>query len=198
MLLSFVVATCLITLMPGPSMLLVMMTSIQKNLGAGVKAILGVMVADALLLVLTLSGIGTLLYTSAMAFAVVKWLGAGYLIYLGIKQLRSPVEKSAKDESLSRNPFIQGLGITLLNPKIIGFFIAFFPQFINQNESITDQLMILGPLFLLIVFAVLLVYALFASGIRPMLTSYRGKVVVKNASGLGLVGCGLFATTMKQ
>jgi len=196
MLWSFVIATCVVTLMPGPSMVAVVMNSIQRTLSHGVQTALGVVVADAILLALTLSGIGTLLYASSLAFGVLKWGGVAYLVYSGIKQLRSNVDAEDSQTQAKGNAFLQGFGITMLNPKIIGFLVAFFPQFLNREESIACQLAVLGPVFLLVVFATLLFYALTAMSVRGVLQTRKGRLVLKNVSGGALVGCGMLAAGM--
>lgn len=206
MLLSFVIASCVVTLMPGPSMIIVMLNAAQRGLLSGVQTALGVVVADALLLVLTLSGIGTLLYSSALAFSVLKWAGAAYLIYLGVKQLgtlsKAEDGHSTDDPQTAAGPrrhaFLQGLGTTLLNPKIIGFFVAFFPQFLDPQQSIASQLLLLGPLFLLIVFLILCGYALFAVSVGSFVSGRRSKLAAQNASGAALIGCGVLAATLEQ
>lgn len=198
MLFSFILATCIVTLMPGPSMVAVMMNSVQRGLMQGIQTIAGVVAADAILLALTLSGIGTLLYASSLAFSVLKWGGVAYLVYSGVKQLRSSVDKDSRTDAATGNAFLQGFGITMLNPKIIGFLVAFFPQFLHRDESIVQQLVVLGPLFLLIVFVTLLFYALTAAGIRGYLETRRGRLALRNTSGLALIGCGLFAVTMER
>ena len=201
MLMSFVVASCLITLIPGPSMLIVMMNSIRQGIFEGSKTILGVVVADAILLTLALSGIGTLLYTSAVAFSVLKWVGVAYLVYLGAKQLITPLaeaEQESKPAKKMSSSFFQGVGVTLLNPKIIGFFVAFFPQFIDPQASIYSQLLILGPLFLIIVFIILFMYALFARSVSHFLAARRGQLALKNSSGIALIGCGFLASTVER
>ncbi|HZW21306.1 LysE family translocator [Noviherbaspirillum sp.] len=198
MLWSFVIATCVVTLMPGPSMVAVVMNSIQRSLAQGVQTALGVVAADAILLALTLSGIGTLLYTSSLAFSVLKWGGVAYLVYCGIRQLRSKVDEADSQAQAKGNAFLQGFGITMLNPKIIGFLVAFFPQFLSREESIVRQLTVLGPVFLAVVFATLLFYALTASAVRGVLQTRRGRVVLKNVSGGALVGCGVLAAGMSN
>ncbi|OMH33877.1 LysE family translocator [Motiliproteus sp. MSK22-1] len=201
MLMSFIMASCLITLIPGPSMLIVMMNSIRQGLLEGSKTIIGVVVADAILLTLALSGIGTLLYTSAIAFSVLKWVGVAYLVYLGAKQLITPLNKAeegSKPVKKSANSFLQGVGVTLLNPKIIGFFVAFFPQFIDPQASISSQLLILGPLFLIIVFAILFMYALFARSVSHFLAARKGQLALKNSAGVALIGCGVLAATVER
>ncbi|WP_020410774.1 LysE family translocator [Hahella ganghwensis] len=203
---GFIVASILITLMPGPSMLIVMMNALQKGIRAGVLASCGVVVADALLLILTLSGIGALLYSSALMFTVVKWCGVGYLVYLGVRQLLSRHSIKGGSESVSdeldttlmKGSFVQGFATTMLNPKIIGFFIAFFPQFLDQSLPVWSQLLQLGPVFLLIVFIILLMYALLARSVRSFLNSQRGQSLVQKGSGILLVGCGLAAAGMER
>lgn len=195
MLWSFILASCLITLLPGPSMIAVMSNAVQRNLAGGLWTIVGVVLADAILLLLTFSGVGTILYASALAFAVVKWCGVAYLLYLGLRQLLARDSGGAQGPARQGSAFWQGLTITMLNPKIIGFFIAFFPQFLDPEQSVVSQLLLLGPLFLLIVFVILLGYAMAAAGIRGALATPAGAKAMKNLSGAALLGCGLFAAT---
>ncbi|ABC30632.1 putative threonine efflux protein [Hahella chejuensis KCTC 2396] len=196
MLLSFIVATALITLAPGPSMLLVIANTLRSGLGQGIYTSLGVVVADAILLCLTVSGLGALVQTSAWAFNLLKWFGVAYLAYLGVRQLCS--QPSAEDlsgatEVAKQNPFKQGLGVTLLNPKIIGFFIAFFPQFLDASAPVGPQLMTLGPLFLVIVFLILAGYAMAANRVRRWLAGAQAQSVLNKSSGVALLVCGAAA-----
>jgi threonine/homoserine/homoserine lactone efflux protein len=190
---DFIIATALITLMPGPSMLIIMMTAIERGLWRSVLAITGVVLADAILLVLVLSGLGALLYTSALAFTVLKWLGAGYLLYLGWMQLRNAREAALNAATSGSNAFLQGLGTTLLNPKIIGFLIVYFPQFLHHDEAVATQMWRLGPIFLLVVFAVFLACAVGARGLRHLLETQRGRTLLARAAGVSLMSCGVYS-----
>ncbi|MDG9671038.1 LysE family translocator [Hahella sp. CR1] len=195
MLVSFIVATVLITLAPGPSMLLVIANTLRSGLGQGIFTSLGVVVADAMLLCLTISGLGALVQTSALAFNLLKWFGVAYLAYLGVRQLCSQpsTEDLSGAEVAKQNPFKQGLGVTLLNPKIIGFFIAFFPQFLDANTPVGPQLMTLGPLFLVIVFLILAGYAMAANRVRRWLAGAQAQSVLNKSSGFALLVCGAAA-----
>ena len=205
--LSFILASVFITLLPGPSMLVVMLNTIQKGGWSGVVTACGVVIADALLLMLTLSGIGALLYTSSLAFSLVKWLGVGYLLFLGIRQLKSAASEgrtpaNTEPRAAGKSPLLtdlaQGVGTTLLNPKIIGFFIAFFPQFLDPATSVLPQLLIMGPVFLLIVLLILLLYVILARTISAALSSARGqKILHKFSAGL-LIFFGLLAATVER
>ncbi|OZG74527.1 threonine transporter [Hahella sp. CCB-MM4] len=204
--LGFIVASILITLMPGPSMLVVIMNTLQRGVSAGILSSFGVVVADALLLILTLSGIGALLYSSALAFTLVKWCGVAYLVYLGIRQLLSSnsVNSSENENGSERlatstpGSFVQGFATTMLNPKIISFFIAFFPQFLDPELPAIPQLLMLGPVFLLIVFVILVMYTMLAKAARVFLSSPRGQLCVQKLSGGMLIGCGIVAAGMER
>lgn len=196
--LSFIIATSLVCLIPGPSIFLVVLNTLQQGLSAGVKTIVGVVIADAILMALTLMGVGSLLYSSAIAFSILKWLGAAYLIYLGISQLRSKSSSVTDVSTASKHPIAQGIGITLLNPKIIGFFIAFFPQFINQDQPFQEQIILLGSTFLVLVFFFMFLYALLAVSVRSLIDSPKGNKIVNKVSGFTLIGCGALAATMSR
>jgi threonine/homoserine/homoserine lactone efflux protein len=190
---DFILATTPITLMPGPSMLIIMMMAIERGFWRSVLAIAGVVLADAVLLVLVLSGLGALLYTSAVAFNLLKWLGTAYLLYLGWMQLRAAQRATSSATTNTRHAFLQGLGTTLLNPKIIGFLIVYFPQFLDHKEAVAAQMWRLGPLFLIVVFVVFLACALCAKGLRRGLETRRGRVLAAKVSGISLISCGLYS-----
>jgi len=190
---NFILATTIVSLVPGPSMATIVASAASKGLGRGIQSIFGAVAADAVLLVLALTGLGSLIYASAMAFTVLKWMGVLYLIYLGIKQIAGKEPISPNGSHDGSGAFVQGFGNTILNPKIIGFLIVYFPQFIKHDESTVRQLCVLGPLFLLIVFLVFLLCAMTANHIRHALSSVRGRKLFSQASGLSLVGCGVYS-----
>lgn len=196
MLLSFIIATTVVSLMPGPSMVLIIITAAERGLAKSMQTIAGAVLADAILLALTLSGLGAIIHASALAFSALKWCGVVYLVYLGVMQLKSKVADETMRAVPRGNSFLQGLGITLLNPKIIGFLIVFFPQFLNPNEGVAQQLLILGPLFLLIVFLVFVAFAVAARAVRRFLDTTEGKIIFKNVSGASLIGCGLLSAAI--
>jgi threonine/homoserine/homoserine lactone efflux protein len=193
MLSSFIVATALITLMPGPSLLIILLGTIDHGLAYGLRTTLGVVVADATLLLLVLSGLGAVLYASPLVFTVLKWAGAAYLVYLGAMLLvRAPVSNEGPARQTG-GAFSIGYGTTILNPKIIGFLLVYFPQFLDRRTAIAPQMLILGPLFLFVVFLVFSACALLARPMRRLLASDQGRRLVRHGSGLSLLACGLYA-----
>jgi threonine/homoserine/homoserine lactone efflux protein len=175
-----------------------MLNSVQRGLGKGCQTAVGAVLADAILLVTIMSGIGGILNASTVAFNILKWGGAIYLVYLGVKELRSHIGESTQLQTDQRNAFQQGLAITLLNPKIIGFFVAFFPQFLDKDKDVVQQLLIMGPVFLVTVLFWFLLTAVFARSVSSIMESYKGRVAMKYIAGLSLLACGLFATTMER
>jgi len=193
MLFGFVIATIVITLSPGPSIIVLLVVSLRQGALAGIKYSAGVIAADSILISLSLLGLGALMQSSVLLFNLVKWAGIAYLIYLGIKQLRSDTRINMSHANESGAPFTQGLTTTLLNPKAIGFFVAFFPQFIDPAQAFWPQLAFLGPLFLTMVFLMFTVVALLASRAKALFESAKGQQGLKFGSAFGLIGSGVAA-----
>ena len=162
---TFVTATFL--LIPGPTILLVISYSLIRGRKAVFALLLGVGLGDIVAMILSFIGVGLLLQTVAIAFQFLKWIGAAYLIWLGIRMWRSAsesMELSAKTDNkvwhaIMANAFV----ITALNPKSIVFFLAFLPQFINSEKPFITQSLILGSTFLVLAIISVLFYSLLAS-----------------------------------
>jgi RhtB (resistance to homoserine/threonine) family protein len=136
----FMLAGVLLNITPGPDMALIIARSTRHGTRAGVAAALGVGVGAFLHIAAAAIGISALLLASALAFTILKWAGALYLIYLGIQMLRSSfAEHGASDGSLAPAPsalrrvFLQGVLTNATNPKVAMFFLAFLPQFVDPD-----------------------------------------------------------------
>ena len=147
----FVVAALILLVTPGPAVLYVVARSVDQGRLAGIVSVLGIGVGTLFHVAAAALGLSALLVSSALAFNVVKYVGAAYLIYLGLRRLfdRSelkPVEK-AEPKKLS-HIFYQGIVVNVLNPKTALFFFAFLPQFINPAlGNVAWQTLLLGTLF---------------------------------------------------
>ena len=150
--LAFISASLVLFLIPGPDMFLVAGWSASKGFKAGFKASLGTVSGILVHTFATALGLAALLATSATAFAVVKYVGAIYLLYLGVMTLKkSDASKFAlSSERAEPNPFLQALLTNVLNPKVVLFFLAFLPQFIDPGRNATSQLLTLGISFALL------------------------------------------------
>ena len=162
---TFVTATFL--LIPGPTILLVISYSMISGRKAVFALLLGVGLGDIVAMILSFIGVGLLLQTVTIAFQFLKWIGAAYLIWLGIRMWRSASESmelsAITDNKVWHAIMANAFVITALNPKSIVFFLAFLPQFINSEKPFITQSLILGSTFLVLAIISVLFYSMLAS-----------------------------------
>ena len=172
--LAFAAASALLVIIPGPTVLLVVSYALGQGLRAAIPLAIGVALGDFTAMTLSLLGIGASLMASAAVFTTVKWAGAAYLIYLGIKLFRAGTSLNA-EPSTDDAGRLRMLGhawlVTSLNPKGILFFVAFFPQFIDAKTDFVSQVLILEATFLVIASANAMIYATLASRARHLVKS---------------------------
>ena len=148
----FAAAALALLLIPGPAVLFIVTRSLQQGRRAGLVSALGVGTGGLLHVLAATAGLSALLLSSALLFGVIKFLGAGYLIYLGLRTLMSRAEGAPlaafKPQPL-RQVYWQGVLVNALNPKTALFFLAFLPQFIRPHHgAVAAQTLILGVVFL--------------------------------------------------
>jgi len=192
----FLGAATLLAISPGPGMLYVLARSLAGGRREGVLSAAGTFAGGLVHVVAAATGLSILLATSAMAFAVVKYSGAVYLIYLGIRMIvgaRSDAGVELGAQSARRSPLWQGIATEVLNPKTAIFFLAFMPQFVNRASGSFRQFLLLGTISVTLnTCADLLVIAL-ASPIGARLrASARLRRRQRAATGLTLVGLGAY------
>jgi len=195
--LAFVIATTIMIALPGPSVLLTVAHSISFGWRPAIATVAGATMGIAVQLIVAAIGLTSLLNVVAGAFEWLRWAGAAYLVYLGIKQWRSasePLDFDASEVS-KKNLFVQGLVVTIPNPKSLVFIAAFLPQFIDATRPLGLQFTLIVPTFLLITFTVTSIWALVAGSAREFLRSQRAfRAVSRTAGGLMVVaGMGLAA-----
>ncbi len=198
--LAFVLAATIVLLLPGPTIILVISQSIAHGRIAALPLVIGVTLGDFIAMTLSLLGLGAILASSASLFSVLKWLGAIYLIYLGIKLWRSnPVGYTAgfSGSKTSRKSFVRSaFFVTALNPKSIAFFVAFMPQFINGQHAALPQFLILGATFLFLAALNATLYALFAGQLRDTLQNEKLRRLFNYCGGSALIGAGVVTATL--
>ncbi|MEL7213196.1 MAG: LysE family translocator [Pseudomonadota bacterium] len=201
--LAFVAASTALLLIPGPTVLLVLSYALTQGRKVAIATATGVALGDLIAMTASLIGLGALIATSATAFTIVKWAGAIYLIYLGIKMLRSAPKEGASlmETDASATPR-QALGhaalVTALNPKSIGFFIAFVPQFISPNAAYLPQATILIATFVGLAAINALAYALLADKMRQQIRKPLILRRLTQAGGLTLIGMGALTATLRR
>ncbi|HZS05762.1 MAG TPA: LysE family translocator [Blastocatellia bacterium] len=150
----FIAAASILVIMPGPNTLYIIARSIQQGRRAGIVSSLGVQIGTMLHIAAAALGLSALLLSSALAFNVVKYAGAGYLIFLGVKTLlmkeRIEPARGVQKAPLGR-VFYQGVVVNLLNPKTALFFFAFLPQFIDSARGrVAMQIVSLGTILVVL------------------------------------------------
>lgn len=194
--LAFVVAALVVLVIPGPGVVYVVTRSVSQGRQAGLVSALGLSTGAMAHVVAATVGISTILLASATAFSVVKTLGAGYLIYLGIRALAGSSSQHPIDQPAPRSLrrlFCDGVVVSVLNPKIAVFFLAFLPQFADPRHGpVPLQILLLGLLYCALALITDGGYALLASELRGRLGPRLGRSSWQRyASGTVYIGLGV-------
>ena len=202
--LLYVAAVLVLTVTPGPSVLMCISTSVQHGPRRALIASLGSTSAIACIMLMSMLGLGTALAASETLFSALKWLGAGYLAYLGVTTLLSKASTIAVPDS----PAIQigasalfgrGVLVGASNPKALLFFGALFPQFIDPAAAQAGQFVILGVTFIFFELFWLSIYAVTAARARHWLQKPRRAMLFNRGTGaVFLLAAGLLATTKRN
>jgi threonine/homoserine/homoserine lactone efflux protein len=149
----FLTAAVILALTPGPGIFYVLARSLQGGRRIGLTSAFGTALGGLVHVTAAALGLSALLATSALAFSVVKYAGAAYLLYLGIRTLllrEAPPVTVAGPPAVARRAFYQGIATEVLNPKTALFFLAFIPQFINPHGLVVVQFLLLGAISVLL------------------------------------------------
>lgn len=198
---TFVAVVVVFALIPGPTVILVIGQAISYGKKSVFPLAAGVVLGDFVAMSLSMLGLGAILATSATLFTILKWFGVAYLIYLGIKAWneKPSISSSSFDaQNISKiKLFKSSFLVTALNPKDIVFFVAFLPQFVNQEAVVFPQLLILMFTFLGIISITITSFGMFAGTVRHRIQSYQARRRLNKIGGSALVGAGLITATMK-
>ncbi|AYD00889.1 LysE family translocator [Neorhizobium sp. NCHU2750] len=202
--LAFAAASAVLLAIPGPTILLVISYSLSHGRKVASATVAGVALGDFTAMTASMLGLGALLATSAMLFTLLKWVGAAYLIYLGIKLWRAPVAgQAAADEGetpsvLPLRVFLHTYAVTALNPKSIVFFVAFLPQFLDLARPLFFQMVVFEVTFLVLATINATLYGLLASMARDTIRQPKVQKVVNRTGGTLMIGAGLLSLGFKR
>jgi len=171
--LAYVLASALLVVLPGPTVMLVVANALSRGRPAAMKSVIGVGLGDVTAMVVSFAGLGAVLTASATLFTALKFVGAAYLIWLGIGMWRAKPDPSILTDvqpSTGRQLIRQAWIVTALNPKGIVFFIAFVPQFMDPTAAALPQFLILGSTFLALAVINAAGYAWVAGSVRRHIT----------------------------
>ena len=194
----FLLAALILLLTPGPAVLYIVARSLDQGRLAGFVSVLSIEVGNFVHVLAATLGLSAILVSSALAFSIVKYLGAVYLIYLGVRRLLSREtthQLTIFQRQSLRRIFRQGVLVAILNPKTALFFFAFLPQFVDSSKSsLTLQLLTLGCLFVLMAIVTDSLYALLAGTVGQWLKGNRSFLRVERyLVGTVYIGLGVMA-----
>lgn len=194
----FIIAALVLLVTPGPAVLFIVARSLEKGWRAGIVSALGLSAGGIVHVVAAVVGLSALLAKSALAFSVIKYLGATYLLYLGIRALLQAANDAGtapERRGRAANLFAQGLLVNLFNPKAALFVLAFIPQFVDPNAGDPVlQTLVLGGLFVALGVVTDLAYVLLASTSGRILAGAANRSApLKKLSGFTYIGLGVYA-----
>jgi len=201
--LAFAAASTALLLIPGPTVLLVLAYAIGQGRRIAVPTALGVAIGDLVAMSASLAGLGALVLASATLYTALKWAGAIYLIWLGIKMIRGARATAFNLEKTNstigpRAAFLNAAAVTALNPKSIVFFIAFVPQFLNLNAPLFGQSVLLIATFVGLAVINALAYALLADRMRQAIRRPEAITWLTRIGGGALVVMGLATALVRR
>ena len=216
--LTFVAASTALLLIPGPTILLVLSYALSQGKRVAVASAAGVALGDLIAMSGSLAGLGALVLASATAFIVLKWVGAAYLIWMGIRLLRTapkgdPLpadrqERSPAGSILAMPDASEGIAaasifrhtatVTALNPKSIAFFIAFVPQFVITAQPLLPQFAVLVATFVGLAAINALAYALLADRLRRTIGRPGVITWLTRSGGVALIAMGVMTASLRR
>jgi len=200
--LAFAAASTVMLLIPGPTVLIVVSYALGHGRRSAMATVAGVALGDFTAMTASMLGLGVLLSTSAALFTGLKWVGAAYLVYLGVKLWRAPVTvgaDAADEPAVSPlRMMLHTYAVTALNPKSIVFFVAFLPQFLDTAQPLASQMVAMEATFLMLATLNATLYALLASAARKAVRTPSVQRAVNRTGGSLLIGAGLLTAAWKK
>jgi threonine/homoserine/homoserine lactone efflux protein len=203
---AFIAAASIMILIPGPTTMMVLGHTMAGGPRRGALSLIGVTLGDICAITLSMLGFSALLAASAEAFTAMKWIGAAYLVWLGIKLWRAPpmnlnmgdLTPTTTGRSSARDAILQTFLVTLLNPKGILFFAAFLPQFIDPARPLWPQVMVLTLTMNVLAASIQGCWIVMMGQARNRIVSPHVLKNMNRAGGAMLVGAGMLTATLKR
>ncbi len=199
---AFVLASGVVLLIPGPTVLMVIGYALSDGRRSAFSVLAGVALGDFVAMSLSVIGLGALLAASATAFTVLKWVGAAYLVYLGISMWRrSPqptTDLTDQPQASDMAKLSHAFAVTVLNPKSIAFFVAFVPQFLTPTAPMSAQVPVLVVTFVSLAVATNFAYGMAAGTLRERVREPRVLRALNRIGGSVLIGAGIATAALRR
>jgi homoserine/homoserine lactone efflux protein len=197
----FAITETALSFTPGPAVLLVLSHGLTRGTGPSIHANLGILSGNACYFVLSATGLGAVLLASYELFSAIRWLGAAYLIWLGVRAFLGTSTVLAVGQAAATSPvrtWMHGFVLQAANPKALVFFVALLPQFIDPRGSVVTQVAILGVTSVVIEFFVLLAYGALAGRLTSIAARPRFQTLANRLAGAMLVGAGVSVAIQRR
>lgn len=201
--LLFAVTETLLCLSPGPAVMMIIATGLKRGAGMSIFSNLGILAGNTIYFILSATSLGALLMASYEIFFYIKWIGAAYLVYLGVTtwlEKDSIMEVPPQEQKLAGagRLFLNALALQLANPKTLLFFVALLPQFIDPTKSIAWQIFIMGITSVILEFFILLAYGSLAGKASELARQPRYARAINKLCGGLLVSAGVGLATLRK
>ena len=196
---TFIVASVALIVIPGPNVFVVVSTSISHGVKRGLQTVLGTSSAMAIQLVIAAISTTWIVESLSEGFEWLRWLGVGYLVYLGLMHLLSAIKnENHKEHVTATGTFSRGFLVSLTNPKTILFFGAFLPQFVSPHGDYTNQIIVLSVVFLVLATLLDGLYAIMAAKVGGLIQGKRVHKVQNGVSGILYLGAGAWLAAVRK
>ncbi|MGB8856564.1 MAG: LysE family translocator [Burkholderiales bacterium] len=201
--LLFAVTEALLCISPGPAVMMIIATGLKRGAAMSIFSNLGILAGNTVYFILSATSLGALLLASYDIFFAIKWIGAAYLIYLGVStwlEKESLIEQPPQEQKLAGGGrlFLNALALQLANPKTLLFFVALLPQFIDTRQPVAWQIFIMGVTSVVLEFFILLAYGSLAGQASELARQPRYARVINKFCGGLLIGAGVGLATLRK
>jgi homoserine/homoserine lactone efflux protein len=201
--LFFAVTETLLCISPGPAVMMIIATGLKRGAGMSIFSNLGILAGNTFYFILSATSLGALLLASYDIFFAIKWIGAAYLVYLGVmawleKDSVIAVSEQEQKQAGGGRLFLNAFALQLANPKTLLFFIALLPQFIDPQQSVAWQILIMGVTSVTLEFFILFAYGSLAGKASELAHQPRYARIINKLCGGLLISAGIGLATLRK